>query len=137
MLSERKPAPLPALLFLSLQKRLMLRLPPIHRADFTLKTQIFMAYKLLWFGCKSSLQTCFQQDTRETKYALLFLTALSVTVIIYRDQENPQTFSSIKIPSLICVGNFPIGHKNSKEHGSQFDHNYCCAPFIDSSVVLC
>lgn len=34
-------------------------------------------------------------------------------------------------------GYFPIGCKNFKEHGSQFGHNYCCAPFIESSVALC
>lgn len=34
-------------------------------------------------------------------------------------------------------GHFPIGHKIFKEHGSQFGYNYCCAPLIESSVVLC
>lgn len=33
-------------------------------------------------------------------------------------------------------GNFPIGHKNFKNYGSQVHHNYCCAPFIESSVAL-
>lgn len=85
MLKEEKSAPLSALLFLSEQNCLMLGLPPIYRAEFTLKTQIFMAYKLLWFGYKSSLQKSFQEDMCETEHALLFLTALSVTLIIYRD----------------------------------------------------
>lgn len=34
-------------------------------------------------------------------------------------------------------GNFPVGHKTFKEHGSRFCHNNYCAPFTESrSPVL-